>query len=98
MISSYPKKPHTAKRYFGQGPPQAWQIYPSDNAGDRSPTRRLYLMGRKGLPVGPGTRWLGGISDLTAYRMWCDGLVDVVMNGEKTITHVYPRQLCFNFY
>jgi hypothetical protein len=54
-------------------------------------------MGNKGLPVGPGTRWLGGITELTAFRLWCDGLVIPVKNEKKDIAHVYPKQISFPF-
>lgn len=86
-----------ANHYYDHGPPQGWQRYPSTWPGEVSPIRRLHLMSRRGLPVGPGTRWLGGVTNLTAYRMWCDGLVLVSMNENKDIVHIYPRQLSFTF-
>lgn len=87
----------TRKLYWGHGPPQAWQSYPSDSAGDKSPIRRLYLMGNRGLPVGPGTRWMGGVSELTAFRLWVDGLVVPIKDDKKDIIHIYPRQISFSF-
>lgn len=83
--------------YRGHGPPQGWQRNIFDRAGDKSPLRRLYLMGNRGLPVGPGTRWLGGVSDLTAHRLWSDGVVIPIKNKKGDIVHIYPCQLAFTF-
>lgn len=83
--------------YHGAGPPQVWQAQIGNWVGDCSPLIRLYRAGSKGLPVGPGTRWLGGIRTDTAELYESSELIYVDRDSEGRIVRAYACQYSFDF-
>lgn len=79
------------------GPPQRWQSHRLSRVGDISPERRLNLMGTQGLPVGRGSRWLGGMSENVAWNLWCKNVGYPQFGPKGQIIHIFACQMSFDF-
>jgi len=59
---------------------------------------RLYRSGQYGLPVGAGSRHLGGIKLDVVHKLVRNGLAYVSVDSKREIVRIYPCQYSFNFY
>jgi hypothetical protein len=83
---------------FNTGPILPWQEYPGQIPSSMKLLTRLYRSGQYGLPVGAGSRHLGGIKLDVAHKLVRNGLAYVSRNNKGEIVRIYPCQYSFNFY
>lgn len=58
---------------------------------------RLINSGKYGLPIGPGTKHLGGVRTDWALRKESSGVAYIKRDYLGKLKRIYPRQLLFEF-